>query len=204
MAVLTVPAALWLFPSMKLALVPVVTAVCWQLVFCALLHLYPWQSVAAEELVCRLDRLGVVLITLLGFTACMMLPCGATCSPSPLYFLFLVACPNFISARMILRGAKRHGRPDPLVFIGVLVSCVAMGLRWASTREYDLLAGLLGVTGLDALGMAVYLAQIGGQARIWGYHEWMHVSVGVGFYINIYLVALIADRCNQVEQMNVH
>lgn len=161
-------------------------------------HLVPWGSVRAEDVVCRLDRLGVVLITVAGFYSTQMLPCAATCSPPHAEFAVpFVLLPNCVSAAMILAGVKMGTRPSPYSFAGVGLSCVTMAAYWSSSSDWDLLGFEAAVVALDAIGLYIYATQAGGAATWWGFHEWMHLSVGIGFYLNIYLVSLIADpdRC---------
>ena len=199
LAVITLPATAYgLLGStayINAVMAPMVISVCWLLTFSSALHLNPWRSIAVEDYVCRLDRLGVVLITACCFYSPHILTCDASCRPPMSFTVWLVLLPNSVSAGMVLYGAKLGDRPSPLSFSGVLVSCVTMGMFWIYSKDYGLLAYELAVVSLDAIGMHVYALQMGGDQPKWGFHEWMHLSVGIGFYINIYMVYVISQRC---------
>eukprot|EP01044_Picomonas_judraskeda_P014611 COSAG03_NODE_2345_length_2863_cov_33.607698_4_plen_224_part_00 len=196
LALATVPVSVfWFFNGMSRVLAPTLFSLCWLLVFSSSLHMIPWRWVTLEDYICRLDRLGVVLITVNSFFAPQLLGCECSCRPAMSYTVWFNLLPNAVSGAMILYGAQMNGRPSTLAFAGTTFSCVAMALYWIYTSNFDLLGYEMAVVSLDAVGMYVYAVQMGGPQPTWGFHEWMHLSVGIGFYINMYLVHVISQRC---------
>ena len=179
--------------EIKTPVLPAAAAMLWTLFWSSLVHLVPWESPGVEELVTRLDRTGIVAICGCSFVI-PQLVVREECTPPLIFSVLTVIGPCLLGMLRIMWGDGN--KPETLI-----VSC---GIAAVSTITFlatvDIAAALWAVATVScyAVGMALYVFKPGDGlsiSRVWGYHEWMHVAVIVGFVVNIQALEYIANLC---------
>lgn len=159
--------------------VPGILAICYTLVLSGLVHLVRWPNDTILELFVRLDKTGILLIGGCTFWGPQLLTSEA-CKPDFLISLCTVAIPVGLSIVGVACGL------GPIVFTGVAVA-ITQTIWWFGTQVHG--ASAMWHTVICAIlygsGLALYVSQAGGHRPYWGYHEWMHLLVTIGFLINI-------------------
>ena len=196
-ALVSVPSAIYSWESIEPAARPTVVAVCWTLSSSAALHLHRYRSKSMEQLVNKLDRTGIVAICLASFTS-PQLASAARCRPPLAYTLATVVAPNTLGVLAILGGSR-----SPRVFGGCVVAAMATGAFWSTVDA--LLVLYTAASGLCyGLGMYLYVRKPCSASMRWGYHEWMHVLVTVGFGVNVSGVSYMAVLCESEDTETVY
>lgn len=174
---------------------PAATAILWTLFWSSSVHLIPWNSRSVEELVTRLDRTGIIAICGCSFMM-PQLVANDECKPPLFFSVFTVIGPCLLGVLRVMCGDGN--KPET-----VIMSC---GIASMSTIMFlatlDVKASLWAVAAVSCygVGMVLYVFRPGNKlrvSRVWGYHEWMHVAVTVGFVINIQGLEYITGLCDQ-------
>ena len=200
-ACLAVPLLQQHYSKIPLVALPGIMAIVWTLVFSSLVHLVPYKSSQVLEFMTRLDKTGIFLICGGSFVGPQLLSLSLDsnlCKPSLGYTLMTVVLPITASIVGVLRGM------GPQVFVGsgiAFVSTIYFCYNHApviieeddTTTDNRFLIHTLLCALLYGSGLVLYVSQIGGHKPIWGYHEWMHVLVTIGFLVNVRGLWLLDD-----------
>jgi hypothetical protein len=118
------------------------------------------------------------------------------CRPSVWFSLFTAILPNAIALAFILTGFAEtpDGRAHPLSYVGCAVAAVGSTWYWGSTGNWGQVGWSVGCGTCYGVGMLLYV-RTKPLSDVWGYHEWMHVCVTLGFVLNAFGVQNIADTC---------
>ena len=118
------------------------------------------------------------------------------CRPSMQFTLFTAIVPNGIALVSIIAGWAEtpDGRAHSLSYIGCLIASLGSTWFWVSTGNWSQVGWSIACGMCYAVGMVLYV-RTKPLSNVWGYHEWMHVCVTMGFLLNIVGVDNIARTC---------
>lgn len=173
------------------ATVPVLFAICWVLLMSSLLHLVPWQYKEEEFIIERLDKCGIVAICVASALTPQLVENQEDCQSSVTAMVLLQLLPLAISATAIWMGDE-----SPRVFLGVIWAGVIAAIHAVRVDGFDMLVYAITTLTLYGIGFYVYLKRFGGDQRIWGYHEWMHVFVTMAFYVSYQGTVHFSEFCS--------
>ena len=157
----------------------------------ALLHVYPWQSVSNEAHMTRLDRAGILMISMWSYLT-PTLTAGAH-GPGWPAALTLIVAPHTIGLMTVLAGCSARW-----VFLGSALAQLTISYTWINVPEATHAHCWSLVTTMSYAGaLFIHKVYAGATAVWWGYHEWMHLIVTVGFYGNIQCVLAVANMTPQ-------
>ena len=173
---------------------PGVLAICATLFFSSLVHLVPWKSKTLLEGLVRLDKSGILAICGTSFWGPQLLDSHG-CKPSYQVALVTIAIPVSLAALGIWCGC------GPIVFVGCAVAAGQSFYFYAThVEDTTFLYYSLVCCTLYACGLALYVLQLGGHRRYWGYHEWMHLLVTLAFIVNARGLWLMSAYTNETCQ----
>lgn len=177
-ACIALPLAWAHWTSLPAPAIPGILALCATLVLSSLVHLVQWPSASLLEIMTRLDKTGILAICGCSFWGPQLLE-SSMCKPTFLVSLSTVAIPVALSVLGVACGM------GPIVFGGCGIA-IASTLWFYGTQVQDnaFFFNSLACASLYGSGLLLYVIQAGGHRRYWGYHEWMHVLITVGFVVN--------------------
>ena len=157
---------------------PGIVAICATLALSSLVHLVPWKSKTMLEIFVRLDKSGILAICGISFWSPQFLE-SSVCKTSPEIALLTNVIPLSISVLGVWCGC------GPIVFVGCL-GVIVETLWFYGTQVEDTIFFHYSVICIVLYGISLtlYVLQIGGHRRYWGYHEWMHLLVVCAFSVN--------------------
>ena len=165
-----------------LAALPALGSIAATLWASAALHVYPWQSIRSEELMFRLDRAGVLLISMWSYLTPALVDGDAAIAPGTA--ALCIGVPHLIALHHVAAGSRARGVFAPSL-LGQLVVTLAW---WGSVGAAAALRWSTITIACYAAALALHKRFYNFHAVYWGYHEWMHVLVTVGFYTNVQCV----------------
>ncbi|CAB9520752.1 expressed unknown protein [Seminavis robusta] len=172
--------------------VPALVALCCLFVFSSLIHLVPWKSVALEEIITRVDKSCSLALCAASFMAPQLLESEA-CKPDFLYSLLTVAFPVGVAFVGILCGI------GPIAFTSFLFPFAStIWFYGLHVDDSQFFYGSVGCLVLYGLGFYLYANQAGGHHPFWGYHEWFHLFVTMGFAVNTRAVFALSDYTDEI------
>lgn len=154
-------------------------AILWTLAWSSAYHLIPYESCSVEQFVARMDKIGIVAITI---SNTMMLtqseilaPITQTASVAGMVLSVFLVVKDGVS----LSGYEFSAvvPTAALIPVNIIIAC---GLRSLRMRVYFTTV-LLYVAGLGCH----CIQRPGRYARLWGYHEWMHLGVTSAMVLNV-------------------
>lgn len=176
------------------ATVPVLFAICWVLLMSSLLHLVPWRYKKEEFIIERLDKCGIVAICASSALTPQLVEDNADCKSSVAAMVLLQLLPLGMSATAIWLGDE-----SPRVFLGVVWAGIVAAVHAVRAVDgFDMLIYAVTTLTLYGIGFYVYLKRFGGDQRLWGYHEWMHVFVTMAFYVNYQGTVRFSEFCSRI------
>ena len=155
-------------------------------------HLYPWRSLTLETIVTRLDRASIIGINMMSFAA-PQLADDPECRPSMMFTLLTAVIPNCICAPFVLAG-NQH----PLVWSGAIIASATTSVFFY-TVDLTLFALCCSTLVAYGIGMYIFILQPAWSGRValrWGFHEWFHVTIVIGFGLNIATMHRLASVCS--------
>jgi hypothetical protein len=174
---------------------PTLLAIAWTLVFSSLLHLYPWRSPMIEDYITRLDRVGIVWITMASIGLAPALVDDPRCRPPLAFSILTNAVPNLISAATVLKGSR-----SPNFIGGVALANVACALHWA-TVDWRFVMMSAAICATYCVGFWFYLSRFDFgrpvHAEYWGYHEHMHVFITLAFGMHAAAIDFFVGECTR-------
>lgn len=180
--------------DVKAEVLPTVLAILWTLTFSSLLHLYPWRSPLVENYITRMDRVGIVWITMASIGLAPVLVDDLRCRP-PLAFTVLTnAVPNLASAATVLRDSTL----SPNFIWSVALANVACALHWA-TIDYRFVLMSMTICTTYCIGFWFYSTRFDFgrplHAKYWGYHEHMHLFITIAFAMHVAAIEFFVRAC---------
>lgn len=178
--------------SMQLPEFPPVFSILITLALSSACHLYPWRSPVFETIVTRLDRVSIIGINMMSFVA-PQLAIDPECRPSMLFTLLTAVIPNSICAPFVLAGYQH-----PLVWSGAIIASATTGVFFY-TLDSTLFTLCCCTLIAYGVGMYIFILQptwSGRTALRWGFHEWFHVIIVIGFGFNIATIHRLASICS--------
>ena len=170
------------------------------LLLSSLVHLVPWRSAWVLEALVRLDKTGILAICGTSFWGPQLLQSHA-CKPSHEVAMATVAIPVSLAVLGTWCGL------GPIVFVGCAIA-FGQTLYFYGTQVNDdsFFVHSLACTALYGTGLALYVLKVGGHSRYWGYHEWMHLLVTLGFLVNARGLLLMSsytdETCTETMDTN--
>jgi len=162
------------------------------LIFSSLVHLVPWRSARVLEVLVRCDKTGILAICGTSFYGPQLLVSGA-CKVSTTIAWGTVVLPVGLAIAGMWIGL------GPIVFVGC---AIAFGQTlWFYGFHVDdstFFWHSLACAVLYGSGLALYVLQLGGSKRYWGYHEWMHLFVTLGFLVNARGLLLMSQYTDEI------
>ena len=180
--------------EIKVEVVPTVLAILWTLSFSSLLHLYPWRSPVVENYICRMDRVGVVWITMASIGLTPLLVDDSRCRPPIAFTILTNAIPNLVSAVAVLMDSTLSQN-----FIwSVAFANTACAIHWA-TIDLRFVAMSLAICATYCIGFWFYSTRFDFgrpvHAKYWGYHEHMHLFITTAFVMHTAAIDFFVDEC---------
>ena len=180
--------------DVRTEVLPTVLALLWTLTFSSLLHLYPWSSALTENYICRMDRVGIIWITMASIGLTPLLVEDERCRPALAFTVLTNAVPNLISAASVLRGST----VSPNFIWSVALSNLACAAHWA-TIDARFVAMSVAICTTYCAGFWFYSTQFDFgrpvHAKYWGYHEHMHVFITIAFVMHAAAIHFFVSEC---------
>eukprot|EP00797_Seminavis_robusta_P018565 Sro278_g106530.2 (193) ;mRNA; r:23675-24253 len=163
----------------------------------SLVHLVPWKSTVLLEVLTRLDKSGILAICAGSFFGGPQLLENISCKPPLAMAIGTVAIPLSLSTLGVACGM------GPIIFVGCAVaffSTTGWYIQHPALPDdnYTFVIHSAVCIVLYGVGLSLYVSQIGGQTKYWGYHEWMHLLVTLSFIVNARGLLLMTEYNDKI------
>lgn len=198
--IISLPLVLYTHMSESLSIpppaLPGLIAICTTLLLSSLVHLVPWKSKVILEALTRLDKSGILAICGTSFWGPQLLGVDShNCKQSYEVAMVTIAIPVSLAALGIWCGC------GPKVFAGCGVAVISsLYFYGVHVQDAVFFNYSLACSTLYACALTLYVLQIGGHRRYWGYHEWMHLVVTLAFAVNARGLWLMSSYTDEICQ----
>ena len=180
--------------DIRVEVLPTVLAVLWTLTFSSLLHLCPWRSPVIENYICRMDRVGIIWITMASIGLTPLIVDDMRCRPPLAFALLTNTIPNLVSAATVLRDSSL----SPNFIWSVALANVACALHWATIDSRFVMMSIV-TCATYCTGFWFYCTRFDFgrplHAKYWGYHEHMHVFITLAFVMHAAAIDYFVAEC---------
>lgn len=177
----------------RIEVLPTILAITWTLMFSALLHLYSWRSLQFENYAYRLDRVGIIWITMASIGLAPIMVDSTRCRPPLAFTIVTNFVPNMLSAATVLNDSR-----SPKFIMSVVFANVACAMHWATIDSRFVLMSVT-ICGTYCIGFWFYMSRFSFgrpvHAEYWGYHEHMHVFITLAFVMHVAAIDFFVKEC---------